>query len=317
MSANEASLSTLIQRVEALSDAAGDMLDAVRESGSLEAHTRAAAEAVNLHKGETAAHAALFSAQAKAFEAKIRNRLTSDLTLYVAPDGNDNNDGDTLQKPLKTSQGVLNRLHGIDGAGFRTTILFAPGVYGHLKLNAMALNTLIAIGGLDPDNKASLAGVRARGCEAASVIVYNLKISNFISGSVTVNGIDFEIAEGAEGAYHGLYADQPGDFIHAYNCTFKNEASIEPFAVSANAGYIRLWESCKFIGSPAYAKAALYAINGGVISPDMVTSWEGVPQGHKWLAKYGGGVFTGARGPDFVPGALPGVTDSATGGYYA
>ncbi len=284
-------------------------------------------EALNAHNGEETAHAALFSAQAKAFDAKIRRRLTSNLTIFVRQDGNDDNDGsaDTPDKALRTINGVINRLDVFDFAGRSLNISLGPGVYPALFLHGAGFPSIyiLTIRSTDPSNRAVINPVSASISDAAAAysgaqhvrfeqlkLLGGVRSSAYMTTTVVDCEIDFTLAP--DSSYVFPIQDH-ASFIVGNLKVYGDAAAL--FYVDVHS-HVRLVGNIELIGNPNYSSAtAVLHRESTIVVGASGSIFTGTAVGKRFDLKGLSYVGSQSLGPNMFPGSIAGSI--AEGSYYA
>ncbi len=280
--------------------------------------------AMSAHNFDDAAHAALFSAQAKAFDAKIRERLTGDLTLYVSPDGDDSNDGraDTPERACKTIGAALNRLTATDGGGHSASIQLAAGTYNeevHIHDYHTSAFERVMLHGSGPS---SILDTPTN----YSIVVHNF--AKILFHGLTLKGafraehfanphfsgqIYFDFNKGAADVYlinvigaqldiQGLCSVGGGDALGVLR--------------SINGSEIVLTGQMAIPNYPTYSVAFASAVFGGVIRRGSGVI-SGIAKGPRHFVDWNGTINTNGQGINFFPGDVAGTANTARGGVFA
>ncbi len=269
----------------------------------LDPDVSAAAElAVAAHNNDADAHAALFGT-------KIRERLNATLTLYVRPDGSDNNDGsaNTAAGALKTLDGAWKRLRALDCAGYNVDIKFAPGGYAGGTFSMETINApIVYLTSTDPNNKATFNSmliladygrIQCLGLILQGIIATRFSNVSLTNCSISTVGSDYfsfvfiagdtVIKNGTVGIV--FTAQRHSELILNGNIFFDNVTASTCTAFANVLGYIQ-------------------AIN---------VNFSGVVEGMRFRVYGQSWIDVGGKGPNAIPGTIAGIVDTNTGGIYS
>jgi hypothetical protein len=248
----------------------------------------------------------------------LRPQLDAPLTLYVRPDGDDNNDGsaDTPQGAFATIQRAVDTVAMRDLAGHDATIRVAPGTY----TASVALRSLIGAGrchivGDEADPANVLLSMSGGHCVAA----------DFITGRYVLRGLKLQTS----GSGQCLQASGPGCVVefaqldfgicagqHITCLTGAYVAAVGPYTISGGAGYhwncngggarIQVTNTTiTLVGTPAFSGFFALAVNLGLLAVGGIT-FSGEASGVRYFGDGNAVIRTGSGGPSYLPGDAPG-----------
>jgi hypothetical protein len=203
------------------------------------------------------ANLAEFVANLKAMHIALapRQELTAPRTYYVAPNGNDNNDGLTPGTPFLTIQRAINLINsGIDAAGQQLTIQMANGTYPNGAGFYQPINGALVLQGNLADPAQVVIDVTNTPGGGNAILAQNSAIS--VSGmTVRANS-----GSGAQGTGYGILAN-PGGSIVVSNIIFSDCATAQ---LTASKGYVDINSNYSINGN---APVHWLAILTGAINP--------------------------------------------------
>lgn len=267
---------------------------------------------------------------------QVRIKLTSGLTIWVRPDGDDNNDGsaNTAAAAMKTILGAYARaIRQYDTAGFSITIrLGVGGDYQGASLSGFT-GDVVVLGDL-----AAPGSYNIRGQPTTDTPIVTR------TNQLTLAGVSIAPQFLLGGASNGVYA-RSGSVVNLRNVTFK-----PPYAVSAHShvgidsgasvftfgeiliviaggdSFINVAEGGSFEGGfagepttiklfdgPGFATAFCRVVGGA--AKFGATTITGGAYGKRYSVALNGTINTYGGGANFLPGDAAGVT--ASGGQYA
>lgn len=268
----------------------------------------------------------------KGFE---RKRITSNLELYVRPDGSDLNKGleNNAAGAKKTIQAAINEMWNYHGDGYSINVnvsegTFDGGIYvnsAHVSAEFSRLNVIGASRTQTIVNETARSGVNG------AVIVYS-GLSMGV-GSLTMN---YTIPSGTTGSHYMFYS-VCGSYVWGTNLNLNvinNSVGVvacSGFAVDVSS-YIQA-DNFALTGSMTYAMVVTHgsylrltgtnSINGTVSSATAVATTcstiaaggtvTGTVTGKRYTV-YGNGVIDGTSGANHFPGTIAGTV--ASGGQY-
>ncbi|UHD45346.1 DUF2793 domain-containing protein [Aureimonas altamirensis] len=275
----------------------------------------------------------------------LRRLLREDLTVWVRPDGNDNNDGgaNSAARAFATIQGAWNYIAGrFDAGGQTITIaLGAPGIYDGFR--ALPYSGRVNIqGDVGPSDNYV---IRCRNANAISEVVTSaiseLNVTNCVL-SYTYTGATAAGAEWIVGA-------RGGGQINVIGCRYRMNAnrtgliinSVDSKCVIAVRGATQIQGSylCSHFVQVLGAGVFLGGVVGQVATINLaagqtynnyfcqcslggVSEWSSCsftgstsPTAIRYLVSLNGVISTSGGGANYLPGSVAGVVQ--TGGQYA
>lgn len=267
--------------------------------------------------------------------ARLRTRLTSDATVYVATTGSNSNPG-TLASPFATIQYAYDYIaKNFDLAGYQVTIKVAAGTYtaGLAASGAPLGQTLpIKIEGANPTTgSGTIISVSTGSCFSASNNAV-IRVSGFTLSASGTNGYCvlagyggiiylgrssgetnvFGATSGTGGAH---IAAQGGQVQIEYNYSITGGATFHYYNI---AGSIVTSQALTVTTSGTQSYAVFCSVTGNTAAVGVVGiifSVGGPLTGTKYSASLNGVINTQGAGVNLFPGSIAGST--STGGQYA
>jgi hypothetical protein len=260
-----------------------------------------------------------------------RVRLTANITFYLAPNGNDGNDGLTMATPWASLAHAYNFIRDrIDCNGYQTFILLADGTYsGFTALFPVVGPAPIIRGNLLDPSKTVIYNPVGTGIGAAYGAILALD-------SLTVSATGPDNDYGAAGA--GIGASQNGvvvvNNVHFGACSLAHMlswyagvitlgsqnrsyiiAGAAPIHIYASGGYIATADATISIaGTPNFSYAFAYAAGGASQLDAWGSTYTGAATGVRYNGSRSASIVTQGGGPNYFPGDQPGVLSG--GAYY-
>lgn len=237
------------------------------------------------------------------------------LKLYVnSTSGHDDNDGLTAATAYRTIRRAFDECLKYYGGANEIVIQLAPGTYAAAKLQ-YANNVRMRIAG----NRSSPQQYVIQGAKDTPSL-------EFADGStVAVEGVELT------GPYNCItiirayvrigYVYLSGGFYHIFAGSVAAVTIDGPIWItkSATACFVSIGQSTLAVrahitldGSLHFSHAFAWAQNANLHTANM--TYSGSCTGRRYLSEMLGFLYTGAQGPNFLPGSLPG--DTFTGGVY-
>lgn len=255
----------------------------------------------------------------------LRQRLTGNLTLYVATTGSDSNNGLSAGSPFLTIEKAWNVLRdGYDLAGYTATIQLADGTYtAGLLANGLICGQV---------SEASIVVKGNSGNSAAVIVAVTGGVAFYARASACFTVSNLTLGGGAGLSALGgnaRIAGGPGLVFAA--CTSAHIYSAYGGLVQMTANYsitggapshwttvggqiLAQGLTITLTGTPAYSISFANATSAGLITANTNT-FTGSATGSRYGAQTNGVINTNGAGASYLPGNAAGTT--ATGGVYA
>lgn len=249
--------------------------------------------------------------------------LTGDVTIYVRPDGNDNNNGSTNTAGgafLTIQAAITYATRSFYTAGYLVTIQVADGNYAAFSVVENTQCRLLVRG-----NTTTPANViiTATGGQSAVLAMRTATLSingmTLTGGNNGVSAVDRSLVEvsncrfGACTSYQ-IFAQQSATINVLTQTDFFGSAKASMVASSnstVNAASLNL----RYIGSLTYTVATVWGNNGSVIvDSSSFFGGGGTVTGPRYQTDTTGLVYVNGGGPAFIIGSTAGLT--FTGGVY-
>lgn len=242
----------------------------------------------------------------------MRIQCTKNFAVYVATNGNDNNDGLTLATPKKTIQAAVNALKNVDGRGHNMFVEIGAGTFD--------CGTTIAI---HPFNNAVGSRITFRGA-GKGITILKIASGNVFSNygpyvyarDMTIQGgvycsesgiiqLDGDLALGPVQSNGGTHvaANRKGKvLITATSCDVYGDADSFLRVVSDGGSIEVNTTGINFINTPTFGTATCLAV-GGYIYWNKSCTYKGTAKGKRFVLDYAGSICCGVIDPNaFLPG---------------
>jgi hypothetical protein len=262
-----------------------------------------------------------------------RKTLTEDLTIYVATDGDDDDDGLTVGTPFLTLQRAVQLARSIDTAGYSITVDAADGTYSGagaiLDAPLIGGGSLYFEGNPASPGSATISNTGSSGNTSAVLATGG--------GQVIVNGFTLSSTNS-----HCLSAQGAGSVISYYNVIFANAtngnhvnsfgggqciAQSGTYSITGNARqHYSTSQGGSFfnnggsrtvnvIGTLTFSGAfASASLSSSIDAQSMTFSVTGTVTGTRYSAGSTSTIFTGGGGANYFPGSVAGAEGG--NGYY-
>ncbi len=257
---------------------------------------------------------------------QLPRTLTSNLTLYVTPTGNDANNGLSTSSAFATIQAAWNALvvkYNLNGYGATINVAggqFAPVVCSGMPAGFSASSFINITGDGAPTVITSTGGAFCiTANDGANVAVSNMTLNGtgglqVYGGSVIANagGIYFGTMTGGN-AYHQLANGGLLTGSSPYTITGSAGAHL----ATINGGSLQFYSAAlTLVGTPAFSLGFAYAASGNMVTGGM--TFNGTATGPKFAVQLGGSINTASGNINFFPGSSAGTYGSGTNiGFYA
>lgn len=262
-----------------------------------------------------------------------------DLTLYVSTTGDDSKDGRTTGNALKTWEGVIRVLRGIDMCGYSVTVSFAPGTYGgwekgqFFRVPFYSNIGYLRLTSQDSNNRAVLSGcVSAIDRTVARVVIGDIRIKNDVANTIVGGKNCLEVYNGGiiliegnvslEGGVTGLALTSGATLIFVrdgrdtndcigkitFSGKFNSAIHVDRGQFLANKASIHFDNVTVNSASIQSYDHSLIVLNGAVFTGAVV--------GKRYHVALMSIIQTSGAGANFIPGTVAGTADAATFGLY-
>jgi hypothetical protein len=261
---------------------------------------------------------------------QLRQKLTGNLTLYVAANGSDTaNNGLSTSAPFLTPQAAWNALiNTYDLNGYSATISLGAGTFPALNaagqptgFGANSTVTIQGAGGTSTFITTSAANQHAVNVAgSAAIILKNVALSATGTGASAISVNNGSSVSGLNGVVFGAcgygHISALGGVVFATGNYSISGAAISHFAAQNN-GAITL-NGLTITGSGALAFTIFANAQTGSMNLSTVTfSGCGSFTGQRYFASMGGSINTNGGGVNFLPGNVAGSVGSGTAtGFY-
>lgn len=266
------------------------------------------------------------------YAANLLESLTANRTYYVRTDGSDSNDGfsNTSGGAFLTLQKAMDVIaETLDLGPYNVTVQIGDGTYGtRLTLKSYRASTGIVTFQGNATTPTNVLISTTTHCIATNSDATT-------RGFFTIKNMDLTTSGGC-----GLITYGRGCIVLINNVGFRScsdiQCSASDGAVIGTTGNLRVsggatvgfWaarqshikmflRTITYSGTVAYSARNFTASEGGLLDVyGMTFTNGGIVTGTRFLAAGGGLIFTNAGGANYVPGNVPGVADTANGGFY-
>lgn len=249
--------------------------------------------------------------------------LAGDLTLYVRPDGSDNNDGsaNTAAGAFLTIQAAITyATRRFFTAGYLITIQLADGNYAGFSVVENTQCRLLIRGNPGaPANVVITAGAGLSGVLAMRTATLSINGVTFTGGANGASAVDRSLIElsncrfGATANYQ-IFAQQSST-INVLTATDFFGSAKASMVASSNSTVSASNLNLRYIGALTYSVATVWGNNGSVIvDSSSFFGGGGTVTGARYQSDTGGLVYVNNGGPAFIIGSVNGSV--FTGGIY-
>lgn len=272
------------------------------------------------HDEDASAHAAI--------RELIRKSFTTNLTVYVAPDGNDDNDGLTVEAPMASINGAWRRLfRDYNLNGYTATIKLADGTYAEqVEFSGVpvgAAGSVYLVGNtsapsavlIQPSNPAAYTGGRAVVLDGGvDVDINGVTLLGYMGLQVgpmsraNVRNVHFGTATGPQ------IAMDFGGVVQMYGDVVATGAASYCIRATRGGTFVAYSGSTLTILSGAYSDATI-GVDHACCEFRGGSSVSGTATGMRYVVSKNGVVDTVGAGVNYLPGDIAGV--ATNGGIYA
>lgn len=253
----------------------------------------------------------------KAIQAITIAPLTSNLTVYVRTDGNDNNNGlaNTAAGAFATIQGAINFIkRRYTTVGSLLTIQVANGTYpGFVLDRAGSLNILIQ-GNTTTPASCVISGL----AQATAGSAFDIRGFTMTGGAGGLAASDRSTISFSNMVFscggHQISASASSR-IKANSAYTVTQVAATTHALASNQSTVDLVGiGISVTGAPTFSTAFVWANNGTILAQGAVVAGGGSVGGQRYQSDVGGLIYVAGAGTSVFPGHLAGAV--ATGGQY-